>query len=106
METFRRAGAAGRCGRNRSADAAHEAATRRHAPGGEHPHAGGCGMRADSAPDAHACASGGAQTLRTAGVRAAGIRRSRQSQISGYPAPKPSRAQPSFCEAVPTVVSV
>jgi hypothetical protein len=38
--------------------------------------------------------------------RAAAIRQSRQLQVSGYPAPKPSRAQPSFRDAGATVVSV
>ncbi|OOB62860.1 hypothetical protein A8F71_00565 [Burkholderia cenocepacia] len=38
--------------------------------------------------------------------RAAAIRQSRQLQVSGYRAPKPSRAQPSFRDAGATVVSV
>ncbi|MCA8004330.1 hypothetical protein [Burkholderia cenocepacia] len=38
--------------------------------------------------------------------RAAAIRQSRPLQVSGYPAPKPSRAQQSFRDAGATVVSV
>ncbi|RQV56394.1 hypothetical protein DF024_29105 [Burkholderia cenocepacia] len=38
--------------------------------------------------------------------RAAAIRQPRRLQISGYPAPKPSRPQLSFHDAGATVVSV
>ncbi|OXI41688.1 hypothetical protein CFB49_25500 [Burkholderia sp. AU17457] len=39
-------------------------------------------------------------------LRAAAIRQSRRPQVSGYPAPKPSRPQLSFRDARATVVSV
>ncbi|RKU04764.1 hypothetical protein C7H84_00945 [Burkholderia sp. Nafp2/4-1b] len=55
---------------------------------------------------AHACANARTRPVQLRG----GVRRTfispGRSQISGYPAPKPSRPQPSFCDAGPTVVSV
>ncbi|OXI30898.1 hypothetical protein CFB89_25775 [Burkholderia sp. AU16741] len=51
----------------------------------------------------HVCRRFGYTTRR---LHAAAIRQSRRPQVSGYPAPKPSRPQLSFRDAKATVVSV